>query len=160
MISERGGVPLSFRQSKGREPVHEFTEIDGQRVVRYAQARVMKQTCVECHNKHPQSPRTDWQVGDVRGVLVIIRPLGNDETRVSEALRLAVLLSAIVSGLLVGGSMLVMWADRKPHPCRVVKENGAARRRNLQGRKAAFRWKFRRRHRRRIHNRNSLCLDW
>ena len=73
----------------------------------------MKQTCVDCHNTHPQSPRKDWQVGDVRGVLVIIRPLGNDETRVSEALRLAVLLSVIVSGLLLGTSMLVMWADRR-----------------------------------------------
>jgi eukaryotic-like serine/threonine-protein kinase len=103
----------SLRESKGREPVHEFTEIDGQRVVRYAQARVMKQTCVDCHNTHPQSTRKDWQVGDVRGVLVIIRPLGNDEARVGEALRLAVLLSAIVSGLLLGGSMLVMWADRR-----------------------------------------------
>src|SRR5262249_21071891 len=61
-----------LRASKGQETVHEFTEIDGQRVVRFAQARVMKRTCVECHNSHPLTPRKDWQVGDVRGVLVII----------------------------------------------------------------------------------------
>ena len=102
-----------LRESKGQGSVSEFTEIDGQRVVRYAQARVMKRTCVECHNTHPQSPRKDWQEGDVRGVLVIVRPLGKDEARVGEALRLALLLSAIVSGLLLGGSMLVMWADRR-----------------------------------------------
>ena len=102
-----------LRQSKGQETVHEFTEIDGQRVVRYAQARVMKRTCVECHNTHPQSPRKDWQEGDVRGVLVIIRPLDKDEARVGEALRLALLLSAVVSGLLLGGSMLVVWAGRR-----------------------------------------------
>ena len=102
-----------LRQSKGQETVHEFTEIDGQRVVRYAQARVMQRTCVECHNTHPQSPRKDWQEGDVRGVLVIIRPLGKDEARVGEALRLALLLSAVVSGLLLGGSMLVVWAGRR-----------------------------------------------
>src|SRR5262249_31851628 len=59
---------LRLRQSKGQETVHEFTEIDGQRVVRYAQARVMQRTCVECHSTHPQSPRKDWQEGDVRGV--------------------------------------------------------------------------------------------
>ena len=104
---------LRLRQSKGQETVHEFTEIDGQRVVRYAQARVMQRTCVECHNTHPQSPRKDWQEGDVRGVLVIIRPLGKDEARVGEALRLALLLSAVVSGLLLGGSMLVVWAGRR-----------------------------------------------
>jgi adenylate cyclase len=102
-----------LRQSKGQDTVHEFTEIDGQRVVRYAQARVMQRTCLECHNTHPQSSRKDWQEGDVRGVLVIIRPLGKDEARVGEALRIALLLSAVVSGLLLGGSMLVVWAGRR-----------------------------------------------
>ncbi len=102
-----------LRQSKGQETVHEFTEIGGQRVVRYAQARVMKRSCVECHNTHPQSTRTDWQEGDVRGVLVIIRPLDKDEARVGEALHLALLLSAVVSGLLLGGSLLVTWAGRR-----------------------------------------------
>jgi serine/threonine protein kinase len=101
------------RQSKGQETVHEFTEMDGQRVVRYAQARIMDRTCVDCHNTHPQSPRKDWQVGDSRGVLEIIRPLGKDEERVGEALRLALLLSAVVSGLLVGGSLVVVWAGRQ-----------------------------------------------
>jgi hypothetical protein len=104
---------LRLRRSHGHETVHEFSEIDGQRVVRYAQARVMNRTCVECHNTHPLSPRKDWQEGDVRGVLVIIRPLGKDEARVGEALRLALLLSAFASSLLLGGSMLVVWADRR-----------------------------------------------
>src|SRR4029077_5403456 len=96
--------------------MHEFTEIDGQRVVRYAQARVMNRTCVECHNTHPQSPRKDWREGEVRGALVIIRPLGKDEARVGEALRLALLLSAVVSGLLLGGGSLVVWTGRKSSP--------------------------------------------
>jgi hypothetical protein len=104
---------LRLRQSKGQEAVHEFTESGGQRVVRYAQARVMERSCVECHNTHPQSPRKDWQEGDVRGVLEIIRPLDKDEARVGEALRLALLLSAGVSCLLLGGSMLVAWAGRR-----------------------------------------------
>jgi serine/threonine protein kinase len=102
-----------LRQSKGQDTVHEFTEIEGQRVVRYAQARVMERTCVDCHNTHPQSTKKNWREGDVRGVLVITRPLGKDEARVGEALRLALLLSAVVSGLLLGGSMLVVWAGRR-----------------------------------------------
>jgi serine/threonine protein kinase len=104
---------LRLRQSKGQETVHEFTEIGGQRVVRYAQARVMERSCVECHNTHPQSSRRDWQEGDVRGVLEIIRPLDKDEARVGEALRLALLLSAVVSCLLLGGSMLLVWTGRR-----------------------------------------------
>jgi eukaryotic-like serine/threonine-protein kinase len=102
-----------LRQSKGQETVHEFTEMDGQRVVRYAQARIMERSCVECHNTHPKSSKKDWQVGDVRGVLEIIRPLEKEEARVGEALRLALLLSAVVSGLLLGGGMLVVAAGRR-----------------------------------------------
>ena len=73
----------------------------------------MQRSCVECHNTHPQSRRKDWQEGDVRGVLEIIRPLDKDEARVADALRLALLLSGVVSCLLVGGSLLVMWNGRR-----------------------------------------------
>src|SRR5262249_14627037 len=62
---------LRLRQSRGRDSFHDFTEINGQRVVRYAQARVMQRDCVECHNSHPRSPRKNWKEGDVRGVLQI-----------------------------------------------------------------------------------------
>jgi tRNA A-37 threonylcarbamoyl transferase component Bud32 len=106
------------RLRAGEESVHEFTEIDGRRVVRYAQARVMRPSCVDCHNKHPQSPRKDWQVGDVRGVLEIVRPLDRDEARVGGALRLALLASAAVSALLLAGSLLVLWAQRRLRPAR------------------------------------------
>ena len=101
-----------LRESRGQETVHEFTEVGGRRVVRYAQARIMEPSCVKCHNTHPQSHRRDWKVGDVRGVLEIIRPLDADEARVGEALRLALVLSAVVSCLLLGGSLLVVWAGR------------------------------------------------
>jgi adenylate cyclase len=35
----------------------------------------MQSSCVSCHNTHPDSPKKDWKVGDVRGVLEIITPL-------------------------------------------------------------------------------------
>ena len=103
---------LRLQQSKGQETVHEFTEINAEPVVRYAQARIMKQSCVDCHNTHPMSTRKDWKVGDVRGVLEIIRPLKNDKARITEALQLTLLLSAIGSGLLLLGSVLTVWAQR------------------------------------------------
>src|SRR5262249_19040032 len=102
-----------LRRSKGRETVHEFTELGGQPVVRFAQARIMERSCVECHSTHPQSPRKDWQIGDVRGGLEIIRPLDKDESRVGEALRLARLLGAVVSSLLLVGGMLAVGARRR-----------------------------------------------
>jgi hypothetical protein len=102
-----------LRRGTGQTAVHEFTEVGGQRVVRYARARVMERSCVECHGTHDQSPRRDWQVGDVRGVLEVIRPLDRDEARVRQALRLALLVSVVVSGLLLGGSALLVWAGHR-----------------------------------------------
>ena len=44
---------------------------NGKQIVRVAVADTMAQACVTCHNADPTSPRTDWKVGDVRGVLEV-----------------------------------------------------------------------------------------
>ena len=50
----------------------ELSEMDGHQVVRAAKAdRMTRQACVDCHNSHPDSMRTDWQLGDVRGLLEV-----------------------------------------------------------------------------------------
>ena len=33
--------------------------------------------CVECHNKHPDTPKTDFKIGDVMGGVVIRIPVGS-----------------------------------------------------------------------------------
>ncbi|CAN7594873.1 adenylate/guanylate cyclase domain-containing protein [Rhizobium sp. LjRoot258] len=33
---------------------------------------IMAEACVACHNAHPESPKTDWKVGDVRGIQEVI----------------------------------------------------------------------------------------
>jgi len=48
-------------------------------VLRYATADLMRESCVDCHNTHPQTPRSGWQVGDVRGVLEINVPLRQED---------------------------------------------------------------------------------
>ena len=37
----------------------------------------MGPACVSCHNSHPESPKRDWKVGDVRGIqeLSITQPI-------------------------------------------------------------------------------------
>ena len=104
---------VRLRDCGGHEAYHEFAELDGKRVVRYAQARILRHDCVECHNTHPESPKKDWQEGDVRGVLEIIRPLDKDEARVGDALRFALLVSACVSVLLIAGSLLAVRLGRR-----------------------------------------------
>ncbi|HYM01300.1 MAG TPA: methyl-accepting chemotaxis protein [Stellaceae bacterium] len=46
--------------------------IAGKPLLRVAMAdRLVAQGCVDCHNSYPNSPKTDWKLGDVRGVLEI-----------------------------------------------------------------------------------------
>ncbi|MEX3006962.1 adenylate/guanylate cyclase domain-containing protein [Hoeflea sp. TYP-13] len=65
----------------GVNPKNEaITEISGSllnRQVRMAVPVIMGQSCVACHNRHPESPKNDWKVGDVRGIqaITISQPL-------------------------------------------------------------------------------------
>lgn len=63
-----------------RSPKKTFTEqqeVNGQQVIRVAMADTMSvSACVDCHNSHPNTPKNDWVLGDVRGVLEISMPLG------------------------------------------------------------------------------------
>ena len=69
------------------EPVYRFEEYKGRPALRYATARQMQETCVDCHNTHPDSPKTDWKVGDVRGVVEIIHPLDKDAAQPVKAFK-------------------------------------------------------------------------
>ena len=47
------------------------TQISGSilhRKIRMAVPVVMGTACIACHNAHPQSPKRDWKVGDIRGI--------------------------------------------------------------------------------------------
>jgi serine/threonine protein kinase len=115
-----GGPKDEFETTALRElrrdperPVHRFEEFDGRPVLRYATARRMQESCVRCHNSHPDSTKRDWKAGDVRGVLEIIRPLEGDIDRAREGLRGTFTLIAVVSGALLGLSALVLVAGRR-----------------------------------------------
>jgi methyl-accepting chemotaxis protein len=63
----------------GGNPTGEFwrqEDYQGVAAVRYVRADVMvAQTCVSCHNSHPDSPKKDWRLGDVRGGLELVIPI-------------------------------------------------------------------------------------
>lgn len=42
------------------------------------------QSCVECHNTRPDSPKKDWKLGDIRGVIEIITPIDDQLTSNNE----------------------------------------------------------------------------
>lgn len=83
---------------KTPDGVYSRTEtLHGRTTVRVALAdRMSAQACVSCHNSHPQSPKTDWKLGDVRGVLEV------DSTReAASATRIASWVLMAVGSLLV-----------------------------------------------------------
>ncbi len=99
---------LNHLREHPTEPYYRFQDEDGKMVLRYATARVMKEACVNCHNSHPDSPKKDWKVGDVRGVLEITRPLDNDEERTQKGLQGTFIVAAGVVGGLLALSLLIL----------------------------------------------------
>ena len=89
-----------------------FPEQDGQPVVRYARGQLMKDTCVKCHNSDSRSPKRDWKVGDVAGVMSITRPLDQDIARTRSGLKGAFALVASIGLGLIGISCGVLFVSR------------------------------------------------
>ena len=78
----------------------EFVDSGDQPYLKYARGQVMTESCIECHNTHPDTPKNDWQVGDLAGVMTLTRPLERDINRASSGFQGASVLMATVAGLL------------------------------------------------------------
>ena len=95
------------------EPIYDFEEVDGLLSLRYAIADRMRPSCVGCHNTHPESPKTDWKSGDVRGVLEVILPLDAAIVQTNPGLRRTFFLMAVVSVMGLSGLALVVGTLRR-----------------------------------------------
>jgi PAS domain S-box-containing protein len=87
--------------------------VNGRRSLRFATADVMRARCVNCHNTHPHSPKTDWKEGDVRGVLEVTFPLEFAEVRARAGLWQSLALFAGFGALGVGALTLVIGTMRR-----------------------------------------------
>ena len=74
-----GQSAWEFFQKYPDSPYFSFDVIGESRVLRYAVADQMRPDCVECHNSHPDTPKSDWKIGDVRGILDVTLPIGEFE---------------------------------------------------------------------------------
>jgi hypothetical protein len=66
---------LEALRQEPAKPFYRFEDWQGRPALRYTSAVVMQKQCLDCHNKHKDSPKTDWKEGDVRGILEVILPL-------------------------------------------------------------------------------------
>lgn len=62
----------------------------------YAEAIFMEQSCVDCHNSHPLSPKKTWKVGDIRGGIGVAMQLNIRKNYSLEILFLVISLILLV----------------------------------------------------------------
>lgn len=106
---------LDYLRKHPDERFYRFEDYQGRLSLRYATARKMSDTCIRCHNAHPDSTKTTWKKGDVRGVLEVIRPLDEDYRRASEGLHGTFTMMAGVSGVMLALTVLVLFlGQRRP----------------------------------------------
>ncbi|MEX0753035.1 MAG: methyl-accepting chemotaxis protein [Xanthobacteraceae bacterium] len=83
---------------------------NGKQVVRVAVADTMSaQACINCHNSEPTSPKTDWKLGDVRGVFEVSTAIDAQLAHGSTLSRWMVM-GAVLIGLLLLG--ITQWSTR------------------------------------------------
>jgi len=101
---------LSRLRDNPDQPYYRFEDFNGRPSLRYSIADRMRESCIDCHNHHPDSPKTDWQVGDVRGVLEVTYPLDDVIAQTHAGLR-DIFLITITSGAM--GILVLTLAFRR-----------------------------------------------
>lgn len=94
--------------SDSDEPFYRFEEFSGRPSLRYAVPDRMRPSCVDCHNSHPDTPKNDWRVNDVRGVLEIISPMDSIIAPTEAGLRDTFILMGVMTTLGLVGLVLVI----------------------------------------------------
>lgn len=98
---------LKKLREKPNVPFGRMEVVNGVKTYRYAIADIMKRSCVGCHNSHPDSPKRDWKVGDVRGVFEVNFPAqGIADTSGKEMKKDIILIVAIT---IIAASLLILF---------------------------------------------------
>ncbi len=69
--------------------------------------RLVAQGCVACHNSFPGSPKTDWQLGDVRGVLEIDSDISSSIAS-ANGLNNQILIGLLLAGAIITAIMFLV----------------------------------------------------
>ncbi|PJZ59120.1 ATP-binding protein [Leptospira barantonii] len=111
---------LAKLQENPNLPYYVFRDIDSSPYIRYALPDRMQASCVACHNSHPESPKKDWKVGDVRGILEVSMPVKKTESGAD-----LILFSTIV--MLIGlGTVFIVNHTRNKENEKVILELNAS----------------------------------
>lgn len=101
---------------------------EGRTVVRTAVADIMSaQTCIDCHNAHPDSPRRDWKLGELRGILEVRKVIDTQLAENGASARRVVVAIGIFMALCLG-MLLVLFRMHvgRPHAALKARNEQAA----------------------------------
>lgn len=112
-----GQEALAFFKATQDKSFVKQDSMAGQEVVRVAVAdKMIAQACVNCHNTRHDTPKNDWKLNDVRGVLEVISPIDTQLAANSSMLNSVIGITAfclILVGLMVAGVWMFMRSMKK-----------------------------------------------
>ncbi|OCQ23082.1 hypothetical protein A7985_03780 [Pseudoalteromonas luteoviolacea] len=99
----------NFLTENPKKVYSKLYDANGSQYLRIAVADTMQaQACVNCHNTHPLTPRANWKLGDVRGVLEVTKPLDN-VTELTSNIRNYILIGACFVLILMIVTLVTMF---------------------------------------------------
>lgn len=112
-----GQEALAFFKATPDQSFVKKETLGGQEVVRVAVAdKMIAQACVNCHNGRADTPKNDWKLGDVRGVLEVIAPIDTQLAANNSMLNSVIgitLFSLILVAMMVAGVWVFMRSMKK-----------------------------------------------
>ncbi len=102
------GEALEFLKTYPEQSYYRVEQVDGRQALRFATVGRMQQGCVNCHNEEADSPKRDWQVGQVGGIVEIVYPLNSLENMTSMNWRESYGMIGVLVMLWSGGFGLVV----------------------------------------------------
>jgi len=116
-LDDFGQEALAFFKATPDQSFVKQETLDGQEVVRVAVAdKMIAQACVNCHNGRADTPKNDWKLNDVRGVLEVISPIDTQLAANSSMLTKVIGITAfclILVALMVAGVLMFLRSMRK-----------------------------------------------
>lgn len=107
----------NFLKDNPDQTFSQLYEENGSTVIRAARASVMSSdSCVNCHNSLASSPMTDWQIGDVRGVIEVTQDVTEEFAAATQSVNESLLIVAGIIGMM--GMLVAFTALRTVGPLR------------------------------------------
>jgi signal transduction histidine kinase len=113
--TDTGGLKDDFSKKawahlskNSNEPFFEFYIDNNKNFLRYAVADKMRESCIHCHNTHPDSPKIDWKAGDLRGILDVTIPLDKILAKTGSDLLFTIIIYSLLAFLGVIGVIFMI----------------------------------------------------